>query len=53
MNNRAYATTIALNDAEYGYGWRFSAARSVTAATSARVQTGGDPGQRCHLSMES
>ncbi|MGY4876960.1 hypothetical protein ACLUEY_03630 [Vreelandella aquamarina] len=53
MNYRAYATAIAINYAEYGYGWRFSAARSVTAATSARVQTGGDLGQRCHLSMES
>ena len=50
MNYRANA--IAVNYAEYGYGWRFSAARSVTAATSARVQTGGNPGQRCHLSME-
>ena len=32
----------------YGYGWRFSDARSVQAATSDRAHLGGKLMMRCH-----
>lgn len=37
----------------YGYGWRFSGARSVQAATSDRAHQGGQLVARCHLPTES
>ena len=53
MNVRAHFNAIATPYIGYGYGWRFSAARRVTAATSGRVQTGGNTLQRCPLRLES
>jgi len=53
MTVRAHFNAIAIPYIGYGYGWRFSAARRVTAATSGRVQTGGNTAQRCPLLLES
>ncbi|WP_249976836.1 hypothetical protein [Vreelandella olivaria] len=38
---------------EYGYGWRFSDARLVQAATSDRACLGGKLVTRCHIDSES
>ncbi|XGA80927.1 hypothetical protein OR573_04545 [Halomonas sp. CH40] len=53
MTVRAHFNAIAIPYIGYGYGWRFSVARQVIAATSGRVQTGGDTVQRCPLHLES
>ncbi len=37
----------------YGYGWRFSGARLVQAATSDRASQGGQLVSRCHTLTES
>ena len=53
MTVRAHFNAIATPYIGYGYGWRFSGARRVTAAASGRVQTGGNTVQRCLLLLES
>ncbi|WP_168444428.1 hypothetical protein [Vreelandella piezotolerans] len=48
MSYRAYFIA-SLNAIRYiGYGWRFSVARSVLAATSDRAHLGGKLVMRCH-----
>ncbi|MBE0463559.1 MAG: hypothetical protein ACTIDY_01855 [Halomonadaceae bacterium] len=51
MMYRAYNVTIATGYVGYGYGWRFSDARSVQAATSDRACLGGNV-KRCHALPE-
>ena len=45
--NRAIVSPQAFRHIGYGYGWRFSDARSVQAATSDRSCLGGKEGLRC------
>ncbi|PRY63049.1 hypothetical protein B0H98_10953 [Vreelandella songnenensis] len=51
MTYRAYQYATATG--YVGYGWRFSDARSVQAATSDRASLGGNASQRCHASPEN
>ncbi|MCH4810659.1 hypothetical protein [Vreelandella neptunia] len=53
MIYRALTNAIATGFLGYCYGWRFSDARSVLAATSDRVQLGGHLIKRCHTLTES
>ena len=50
MSYRAHfiASLNAIRYIGYGYGWRFSVARSVLAATSDRAHLGGKLVMRCH-----
>ena len=50
MSYRAYsvASPNTIRYPGYGYGWRFSVARSVQAATSDRAHLGGKLVMRCH-----
>ncbi|MFC7369680.1 MULTISPECIES: hypothetical protein [Vreelandella] len=54
---RAYSLATQLANAityiGYGYGWRFSDARLVQAATSDRASQGGQLVSRCHTLPES
>ena len=51
MSYRAHsiASPNAIRYLGYGYGWRFSDARSVPAATSDRVCLGGHLVKRCKM----
>lgn len=57
MIYRALINAFATGYVGYGYGWRFSDARSVIAATSDRVRLGGHlvkrTNQRCHTITEN
>lgn len=48
MIYRALTNAFVTSYVGYGYGWRFSDARSVLAATSDRVRLGGHLVTRCH-----
>ncbi|WP_447554114.1 hypothetical protein [Vreelandella sp. EE22] len=48
-----FAVAFAALTQGYGYGWRFSGARSVQAATSDRAVMGGTVNNRCPLMNES
>lgn len=49
MIYRALTNAFATGYVGYGYGWRFSDARSVLAATSDRVRLGGHLVKRCTI----
>lgn len=49
----AYANAFAAFIQGYGYGWRFSVARSEQAATSGRANVGGTTETRCPLPNEN
>ena len=53
MIYRALTNAFAIGYVGYGYGWRFSDARSVLAATSDRVSLGGHTALRCHTIAEN
>lgn len=53
MIYRALTNAFATSFLGYCYGWRFSDARSVLAATSDRVHLGGHLAIRCHTIAES
>lgn len=50
MTYRAYPYATATG--YLGYGWRFSGARSVLAATSDRAGLGGNASQQSHVRPE-
>lgn len=53
MIYRAPTNAFATGFMGYGYSWRFSDARSVLAATSDRVHSGGRTAIRCHTIAEN
>ncbi|BBI59468.1 hypothetical protein [Vreelandella sulfidaeris] len=53
MIYRALTNAFAIGFVGYGYGWRFSDARSVLAATSDRVRLGGHLDTRSHTITEN
>ena len=53
MIYRALTNAFATSFVGYGYSWRFSDARSVLAATSDRVHSGGHTTIRCHTLAEN
>lgn len=52
-NSLATPLAFAISYFGYGYGWRFSDARSVQAATSDCAHQGGKLVTRCHTITES
>ncbi|SNY97297.1 hypothetical protein [Halomonas sp. hl-4] len=53
MTYRAFFLAMVNRYTGYRYGWRFSDARSVSAATSVRASTGGLLVKRCPTITES